>query len=584
MSRKKLIFLLIQVLTFSFIISCTAQPESLDYSNLPITVAQDTQPVQAAGWQDIRVSSVSISLEQSYDPDLKIFYSNNVLHISEYILAGLGIEVEDTSSDVNLEIILRGESLVGVYKPMEGDSDKKYTSHTGAIVDITVTLESPEGSKLEVKDSYKNVTDYIIETFSGPADTPIPESIPFALVKCFERIWGDPACVISLEYPDSWVRLAGAYQLQMKYLRDAEIYPEDKTVLALTSTFLTDQSDKVRSVAQRALLTLGPRAYHAIPILIHALEDVESTFYIKEVLIAIGQEKAAASLIDALANDNEVVCKSAIEVLGEFDPDIEGIVPALEQQLRNESITIRRVTSEALLGMGQVEEIAVPLFIKMLDDPDPKIRMDAAKFLGLAECDAGYVVPILMESLEDTHHMVACSAAESLRGLGQAAFGAIPNIINAMLRSYYNEESEEVNINHCLARALENISGSDDVATTLLNEALESEDSEIREKAAIALRDIGTGADGSVKSLIAALEDEEFHVFWQAAMALGEIGPEAIDAIPPLIESMERRSYRLTEKQIEEFSFVEVEALRKITGKDFGNDVGRWREWWEQQQ
>jgi len=69
----------------------------------------------------------------------------------------------------------------------------------------------------------------------------------------------------------------------------------------------------------------------------------------------------------------------------------------------------------------------------------------------------------------------------------------------------------------------------------------------------------------AVEPLISLLSSQEEGVLWSAIRILGRIGDER--AVAPLVETMARGA----EEE------AAAEALRRITGQDFGTDVGKWR-------
>lgn len=102
-------------------------------------------------------------------------------------------------------------------------------------------------------------------------------------------------------------------------------------------------------------------------------------------------------------------------------------------------------------------------------------------------------------------------------------------------------------------------------------QALGDEDADVRQGATSALGKIGPEV---VPALIRALGDEDELLRWGAAVALEEIGLKAREAIPALIEALGDEDQYVRS--------AAAEALGKITGQDFGEDAGRWQEWWEE--
>jgi HEAT repeat protein len=75
----------------------------------------------------------------------------------------------------------------------------------------------------------------------------------------------------------------------------------------------------------------------------------------------------------------------------------------------------------------------------------------------------------------------------------------------------------------------------------------------------------------AVEPLAAALKDKNVYVRAMAAWALGEINdPRAVE---PLIDALR--------DEIKDVRKKAALALQEITGKDFGKDPVKWREWWE---
>ena len=75
----------------------------------------------------------------------------------------------------------------------------------------------------------------------------------------------------------------------------------------------------------------------------------------------------------------------------------------------------------------------------------------------------------------------------------------------------------------------------------------------------------------AVEPLAAALKDDNVYVRAMAAWALGEIkDPRAVE---PLIEALK--------DEIKDVRKKAALALQEITGKDFGQDHAKWREWRE---
>jgi len=105
--------------------------------------------------------------------------------------------------------------------------------------------------------------------------------------------------------------------------------------------------------------------------------------------------------------------------------------------------------------------------------------------------------------------------------------------------------------------------------------ALKDEDWHVRLAAVGALEEINPKWQGTeeakrkVSEFISALKDEDGSVHYAAAGALGKLkDPRAVE---PLISALKDKN--------ENVRRTAAEALNKITGKDFGEDEAKWRDW-----
>lgn len=83
---------------------------------------------------------------------------------------------------------------------------------------------------------------------------------------------------------------------------------------------------------------------------------------------------------------------------------------------------------------------------------------------------------------------------------------------------------------------------------------------------------LGEGKDPrATEPLVGALKDKNVYVRVMAAWALGEIKDRR--AVEPLIDALR--------DEIKDVRKKAAVALQEITGKDFGQEPDKWREWWE---
>ena len=101
--------------------------------------------------------------------------------------------------------------------------------------------------------------------------------------------------------------------------------------------------------------------------------------------------------------------------------------------------------------------------------------------------------------------------------------------------------------------------------------ALGSLDQNIRETAAYELGKIGDRS--IIPKLIKGLSSDIWNRRAGSALALGEL--KAKRAVNPLIHALGDENWRVRWKA--------EEALKKITGQDFGEKQAQWRRWWQRQ-
>jgi hypothetical protein len=82
---------------------------------------------------------------------------------------------------------------------------------------------------------------------------------------------------------------------------------------------------------------------------------------------------------------------------------------------------------------------------------------------------------------------------------------------------------------------------------------------------------------------VEALVDEPAIVRISGADALGAMGPDGVEAVPALIHALGEGADDLPENSRHRVRLAARNALRAITGEEFGMDAAAWQEWWEEQ-
>mgnify|MGYP003881496055 CR=1 FL=1 len=213
--------------------------------------------------------------------------------------------------------------------------------------------------------------------------------------------------------------------------------------------------------------------------------------------------------------------------------------------------------------MGKRAVYAIPFLIKILDD---------ATWLERKERGRGFFRDLFSGYVSTTP---AEEAAEALVKIGKPA---VEPLITAL-------KDENRYVQTMAAEALGKIGDQRAVEPliTALKDVLKDEDdserylvsqSVVAFAAAEALSQIGKPA---VEPLISALKDENSDVRYYAAYAFSKmkdpwvVGPRAVEPLISLLKDRNRGT-----------RWNALKALRRVTGKNFGEDPTKWQKWWEE--
>jgi HEAT repeat protein len=229
------------------------------------------------------------------------------------------------------------------------------------------------------------------------------------------------------------------------------------------------------------------------------------------------------ALIAALKDKNSTVRASAASGLGE-GKDHRAVEPLI-LALADKSDIVRYRAATALGKIGDVR--AIESLLAVLKDKSASVRRASASSLGQFQ-DNRATEP-LIRCLGDADSTVRTSAAESLGKLKVKE--ALKPLISALIKD---------------------------------------KDPKVRSAASTALGNLEDNQ--AIEPLISALKDKDPVVRRVTASSLGEF--KDLKIVPPLIEAL----------QDKELGNNAVFALKRITGKDFGEDASKWQKWWKENQ
>lgn len=317
-----------------------------------------------------------------------------------------------------------------------------------------------------------------------------------------------------------------------------------------------------RGGAQGALERFGAPA---VPFFIESLES--SSPYLRAnaamALGKIGDQRAALRLISALRDENwRVRSNAAVAFQSLKDPAArEPLLLALEDN----NVNVRNGAAISLASIGGPR--VLDRLVEHLKN-DAAARLDVARALGRLG-DRKAVEP-LINALDDEDDSVRTVVAGALGVLGDGR--AVDPLIKLL-----NDPS--IDTRSGAARALGKIGDKRAVphliaALTEVHKQKDSNFAPIYPFAAV--RALGEINDPrSVESLITALQHPSRDIGAEAARVLGGLNdPRAID---PLIEAIPVFSGRSFRGGV--LSNAAVEALFRLTGKNYKEDQQKWREW-----
>ncbi len=263
----------------------------------------------------------------------------------------------------------------------------------------------------------------------------------------------------------------------------------------------------------------------------------------------IGDPQAVDTLLDVL--DDKEIGRSAASSLGCIKG--EYVFGKLIKLLDSKNPTTR--TNAVAVYEYIQDPAAVPILVRMLNDPVPEVRIEAAYALGHfneSEEIAQTEEP-LINALGDSRVEVQAAAAGSLGRIESKK--AIPLLAELI-------QSKNSTLCRTAIYSLERY--KDPEAADALIAALGNENSNIRVDIVYSLREIGDIR--AVDPLISLLGDENYRVRKGAATALGSLGDRK--AVEPLIKALE------TERE-SDVRISEVQALGILGGSEAINCLSR---------
>lgn len=262
---------------------------------------------------------------------------------------------------------------------------------------------------------------------------------------------------------------------------------------------------------------------------------------------------AARLIVKLLADEHPDVREAAAKALRQKGKAvIELAVAEHARGLKKKGELTRTAAADALVRLGKP---SVKPLIELLKDKDWDVRWRAAEALG--ELKAQEALDALTKALDDDDKDVRWAAVSALGEIGSKK--AIETLIAAL-------KNKNWDVRWLVAELMQEVGSRK--AVPALTEALKDKEPLVRGSAAAALGEIKDKRP--VGPLIEILKkDKDWSVRCFGAYALGKIGDEK--ALAPLIDALQDEDPRVCSDA--------AKALKKITGRDFGKDYEKWKEW-----
>lgn len=306
---------------------------------------------------------------------------------------------------------------------------------------------------------------------------------------------------------------------------------DPRAVKPLIKLLTKDRWDRWRIAAANALGKIGDQK--AVDSLIMALED-QSTFVQEEAIIALGKlghPKAVKPITEKLKDERDTIRQKATWTLGKIG-DSRAIKPLIKK-LDDESKEVRLNAARALDALGwrpSNKQTKVKYWIA---------KQEWEKCLSLKEV----AEPILLEKLKDPDLAIRISAINILGKLKSTQ--AIIPLIN-----FFEGGDEE-------KAAIEALSRIGKPAIEPLIEVLQDRDLYVH---FVAARTIGKIKDPrAVDSLIPVLYEPLWDVRQAAVQALGKIGD--VKAISPLLKKLRDREWKVRKSALSALNKIEKKTL-----------------------
>jgi len=261
--------------------------------------------------------------------------------------------------------------------------------------------------------------------------------------------------------------------------------------------------------------------------------------------------ETVTQLTDRAANAEEVASRvGAIDQLGEMGTDATGAIPVIVRLLDDPNPRVRAHAARALGRLGSAEKrILLRALAARIVDSDPHVRREALKAWVRLRPPVAVAVPLMNRVLTKADPQTRAYLLSAFADYGAEA---VPRLIEVL---------DQPDGRYWAALVINEIGPEAAPATDALLKALKEDDRpDVRRELILALGAIGPKAKDAVPALTKALDSDAPGVPLAAVYALGSIG----EAASPAAEKIRR----LAAEDAEPTQTISLWALAKISPDD----------------
>src|SRR5262245_11457695 len=291
---------------------------------------------------------------------------------------------------------------------------------------------------------------------------------------------------------------------------------------------LTDADAGVRRACVRALQMIRPDRKITIPLVVKLLDDSDPHVAMRALsAIAEGGAESVPALIEAL--DHKEARYWACLALSEMGPQAKAAVgPLAEKALTDQRPEVRLQATIALGEIGPDAKPAVPTLIKLLADPFESVRSTAAFALGrIGDKSATEALGKLQTSTDPLLQSLSIWALAKMYPQDK------PRQQAAIAHLVLKLADKDRNTGHLAARAIAELSPSDEIIRPAMDKLLAGADAETADRVFSAYASLGPKI---VPLAIKALKDQSPERRERSLKVLARLGADAAPALPDLVE------------------------------------------------